>query len=571
MLGARVAIMRDGGSTIRQRARADGSNASANDPRMLIGLGTSADAPLVRVQWPSGWAEESPDVAIDEWTTLRNGSGNAPVETSPTRSPRDHILSGHPPRQRPRLLSVCRLRTPGDCCADRSTRIAAAMGIFYEFLRDSKRDWAWFRDVLRHPVAAAGRLFYRAALLRYWRPQRPGATIERRELLERTEAYNTAAERYFAEHAEPQFLLDKPFSDSDGFPQHLIRAGTLIAAGRIQPGDTVVEIGAGTCWLSHFLNRYGCRTVAVDVSRTALKIGKKLFARELSTNWSLEPRFVPYDGHTLPLDDATADCIVVYDAFHHIPNQHALLTEMHRILRPRGMVVMSEPGVGHADKPASIAERETGVLENELVVADIAALAGAVGFRDTRLLVSTPYFRHEIPAGELGRFLGGGGFADYWANFSEGMTVHHYILMYGRSNVPTTERPGGVALLAAIGIEEAPHVHDQYTAGKHGRAVVSIENRGDAVWLHAEGKGWTRLGGHLFAVKNGSRELVDFDWLRVEFGQDIEPEDRIVVEVDLPAIERPGSYEVEFDVVLEGVTWFTKRGSQPTCLGITVE
>ena len=75
MLGSRVAIMRDGASTIWRRARADGSYASANDPRVLIGLGTSADAPLVRVQWPSGRVEEWPDVAIDRWTTLREGSG----------------------------------------------------------------------------------------------------------------------------------------------------------------------------------------------------------------------------------------------------------------------------------------------------------------------------------------------------------------------------------------------------------------------------------------------------------------------------------------------------------------
>ena len=59
-----------------------------------------------------------------------------------------------------------------------------------------------------------------------------------------------------------------------------------MAAGRIQPGDTVVEIGAGTCWLSHFLNRYGCRTVSVDVSRTALYMEKQLFERDQEFGYS---------------------------------------------------------------------------------------------------------------------------------------------------------------------------------------------------------------------------------------------------------------------------------------------
>lgn len=445
------------------------------------------------------------------------------------------------------------------------------MGSLHAFLADAKRDRAWLRHVLLHPLAAAARVFYRAALFPFWRAQRPGSATENEELLARAAEYNAAAERYFSAFSDPQFLLDKPFSDADGLPHHLIRAGSLMAAGRIQPGDTVVEIGAGTCWLSHFLNRYGCSTVAVDVSSTALDIGRQLFKREPSTNWSLDPQFAAYDGRSLPLDDAMCDCIVVYDAFHHIPNQRALLAEMYRILRPHGMVVMSEPGVGHADTPASAAERETGVLENELVVADIAALARAVGFEDTTLQVSTPYLRHEIQADKLGRFAGGAGFSHYWANLSQHLMVHHYILIYRGPNVRATDRPGDAALLAGIRIEEPTGGNGQQSPGSSGRAVLSVENCGDAVWLHADGKGWTRLGGHLFAVRNGARELVDNDWLRAGFERDVEPNDRVVVDVDLPAIERPGTYEVEFDVILEGMTWFAKRGSQPAILDITVE
>lgn len=71
MLGARVAIQRSDGVTLWRRARADGSYASANDPRVLAGLGASAAMPRVRVFWPSGRIDEWPDVPIDRWTTLR--------------------------------------------------------------------------------------------------------------------------------------------------------------------------------------------------------------------------------------------------------------------------------------------------------------------------------------------------------------------------------------------------------------------------------------------------------------------------------------------------------------------
>lgn len=75
MLGARVEVIRRDGSTIWRRARADGSYGSANDPRVLVGLGTLTDTPTVRVRWPDGHVEAWSDVSIDRWLTLREGSG----------------------------------------------------------------------------------------------------------------------------------------------------------------------------------------------------------------------------------------------------------------------------------------------------------------------------------------------------------------------------------------------------------------------------------------------------------------------------------------------------------------
>jgi hypothetical protein len=78
MVGARVAIFREDGPPLWRRARADGSYASANDPRVIAGLGaasTTAAAPRIRVVWPSGRAEEWAGVPVGRYTTLREGSG----------------------------------------------------------------------------------------------------------------------------------------------------------------------------------------------------------------------------------------------------------------------------------------------------------------------------------------------------------------------------------------------------------------------------------------------------------------------------------------------------------------
>jgi hypothetical protein len=83
MLGARVVIVRGVAAqpvqgrpdALWRRVRSDGSYGSANDPRVLVGLGQSAEPPRVRVIWPAGETEEWASVPIDRYTTLRQGQG----------------------------------------------------------------------------------------------------------------------------------------------------------------------------------------------------------------------------------------------------------------------------------------------------------------------------------------------------------------------------------------------------------------------------------------------------------------------------------------------------------------
>jgi hypothetical protein len=75
MVGARVTVTRANGSTSWRRSRSDGSYASANDPRVLVGLGESASPVQVRVIWPSGRVETWSDVPADRYTLLREGEG----------------------------------------------------------------------------------------------------------------------------------------------------------------------------------------------------------------------------------------------------------------------------------------------------------------------------------------------------------------------------------------------------------------------------------------------------------------------------------------------------------------
>ncbi|HEU4433115.1 MAG TPA: CRTAC1 family protein, partial [Pyrinomonadaceae bacterium] len=74
MLGARVDVTTASGGVLRRRVRTDGSYLSANDARVLVGLGLAKQVKSVRVRWPNGTTEEWKNVAVDRYTTLNEGS-----------------------------------------------------------------------------------------------------------------------------------------------------------------------------------------------------------------------------------------------------------------------------------------------------------------------------------------------------------------------------------------------------------------------------------------------------------------------------------------------------------------
>jgi enediyne biosynthesis protein E4 len=75
--GARIEIERKGAPTLWRRVRADGSYLSANDPRLLVGLGKASEVVRLTVLWPDGRTETFPAPALRRYTTLKQGTTGA--------------------------------------------------------------------------------------------------------------------------------------------------------------------------------------------------------------------------------------------------------------------------------------------------------------------------------------------------------------------------------------------------------------------------------------------------------------------------------------------------------------
>ena len=87
MIGARVALLRDGRPALHRRVHSDSSYASASDLRVHFGLGGSPGPVDVEVLWPSGATESFTGLEIRRYHEIREGTGEGvrDAERAPSR------------------------------------------------------------------------------------------------------------------------------------------------------------------------------------------------------------------------------------------------------------------------------------------------------------------------------------------------------------------------------------------------------------------------------------------------------------------------------------------------------
>src|SRR5580765_1350707 len=190
------------------------------------------------------------------------------------------------------------------------------------------------------------------------------------------------ADQYFRLVSDPTPLMSKPFTFLHETPVALQNLGLLLSGLHLGKTMTVLDFGAGTCWLSRFLTQMNCQTICCDASPTALEIGRRLFEEyPLIGTVVYKPTFLLYDGRRIDLPDESVDRIVCFDAFHHVPNPAETIREFGRVLKTGGIAGFNEPGKRHSQSPQSQYEMQNHkVLENDVDVNDIFEYARPAGF-----------------------------------------------------------------------------------------------------------------------------------------------------------------------------------------------
>jgi ubiquinone/menaquinone biosynthesis C-methylase UbiE len=382
------------------------------------------------------------------------------------------------------------------------------------------------------------------------------------------EELNQLAEEYFSRLTDWNYHLSKPFGALDKTPQLLINFAVTLQGLSLCPGLTVLEFGAGTGWASRFLSQLGCRVIAVDVSKTALRIAEELYKRHPLIGDRPAPRFLKFDGYRLDLPDSSVDRIMCLDAFHHVPNPGLVLAELSRVLKEGGIAGFAEPGPEHSKSPQSQYEMKTfKVVENDVNVQEIWQHAQAAGFTQIKLaLFNVPPFHLDLV--EFEDFLQNGAANQRFAEAVSGFMQSQRNFFLYKGERPATDSRYRTGLSARISVTPS------FITAKEGeliRARAVLTNNSPSVWLpRSAGLGAVHLGCHVYQ-NDGKLFRHSYHWeaLTSGDGRPIPPNETVEIEVNIPPLPK-GHYRLEFDMVSCDVCWFALNGSQQARIAVEV-
>lgn len=391
--------------------------------------------------------------------------------------------------------------------------------------------------------------------------------IEPEELIARlgVEGLCATADLYYRDVDLDDEQHFKPFGSVSDAPMTLKYLGEVLAGLELGVGMSVLDFGAGTGWISRHLGQMGLQAFALDPSRRALELASKVSEQERPRPLRIPPELLEYDGHRIPLDDESVDRVLCFDAFHHVPNPSEVVVEFFRILRPGGIVGMSEPGATHSRSEMSQYEmRSFDVLENDVDVQVLSRTALEAGFSE---FWSVPVLDHKIPIRPRTQSLfvrGVPPLKSLWRIFKglQQSYANRSVLFFRKGEERLdSRRATGLAYEMQVSSDSQPR------AGAPFGVTLTIRNSGKAHWLAENVKdlGVVKVGVQLEQGPSGS----DPDFLRISLPGPVAPGEAVELQTALQ-LDVPGRHVLKIDLVSEHVCWFEQLGSEPVRLDVDV-
>jgi ubiquinone/menaquinone biosynthesis C-methylase UbiE len=156
--------------------------------------------------------------------------------------------------------------------------------------------------------------------------------------------------------------------------------GNFLAWMVVRPKSAILEVACGSGGISMLLAReLGASVTGIDINEEAIQAARERAARE---GFSSDTSFQVQDAsRPLAYDDGSFEVVFCNDSINHLPDRGAVLQDWHRLLKPSGVVLFTDPIL------------VTGPLSNREI-----AIRSSIGFF------------HFVPQGENERLIRESGF-----------------------------------------------------------------------------------------------------------------------------------------------------------------
>lgn len=426
-------------------------------------------------------------------------------------------------------------------------------GISYHFRRAARsaRKWLWRQQAARAIVGNSS-VSANTAMPKFRRylSDQPGDT----------EAYLAAASDYVANKNEAEYawLYCKPYERKPGneaFYSEMYQVMNLLRAMNVPYGGRILEVGSGPGWVTEILVSLGYEVHGLEPSEDMIAIAQERVSSAIA-HWRIQrpPHFAFFcqtlENCSLPGDEY--DGIIFHAALHHIIDEEAGFAQCYRLLRPGGVLGISEaawePGNKALEALLDDEMERFGTLENPYTQEYLDYLLARHGFVDVERFHCINGF---IPASR--GHLSVEALADAPAQGTNNLRA----VKQGKPK-PTT-RDHSAITLAEIQILEARILPELSRL----HAMVKLKNRGETRWLH-EGKtaGWVTV-----AVRTEPLGGAHYQELaRTALPKDIDPGEEIILDLDLELPGNHGAVDWHVDLVNEEIFWFSTRGTRAPLL-----
>ena len=303
-------------------------------------------------------------------------------------------------------------------------------------------------------------------------------------------------------------------------------------------GSRVLDIGADLTWSTSRLARRGWRPVGIDINHHL--VASKVFREE-----GVQFAVANMDMHLAAFADGTFDGVTAFNALHHTHRLEPLIANIARMLKPGGRLGFVEPYWFLQDvfDAFGASQIEAGINENVHRLEEWHVVLVGRGFE---LL--------ECAAGQA--FLG-----IYERVPKE--RQRRISLAEARDEIFEPFYKSDLALTGPTSLRLAP--------GANTLLPVRVRNMSKRTWSEVS-QIPVHLCYHLLAAGDGAPDtrMRRFDNARTGIGGDLHPGHERVIELLVEAPAEPGAYEIDVDLVHEGVTWFAERRQRTVRLPLTV-